>query len=136
MGGFSRAISLECNDEVLFKAGAASIPLIDLFEWLGPKIALDRDALAELMAASDDQVAGNKRVQSSTAVRVAGKNSIIKRDRRLQARIEELAREHPTLNKERLAGKLARTRDGEGLTAGRIARVTRMPKKLGRKKFA
>lgn len=135
MNGKSRAFSIEFDGSALVRLGSASIPLIELLEW-GDAIAVDRSTIATCFDASDDTQSGSKRVQASTTVRGDTKLSTQLRYRRLQQRIETLARQHPKLNKEQLAHKLVKSGQGEGMSTGRIARVTRMPKKSGRKNFA
>ncbi|MGE0766244.1 MAG: hypothetical protein AB7L90_07240 [Hyphomicrobiaceae bacterium] len=135
MDGKSRAFSIEFDGHAVVKLGSASIDLVELLEW-DSTISIDRAALAACFNASVDTLSGEKRIQPSTTVREVAKLTTQLRVRKLQRRIDVLATKHPQLNKEQLAKKLVKAGEGEGMSAGRIARVTRMPKKLRRKNFA
>jgi hypothetical protein len=99
-----------------------------LIEWADEEIKLDRGEV-EIAAAATDKQSGNKRVQSSTTIRDDHRMLTEIRNRNLQRAIEQSAREHPKLNKHQLAKLIERSGRFEGMTASRIARVTRMPKK-------
>lgn len=133
----TRAFRIEFNGNALVKVGAASIDLIELLNWDGSP-SLDLAALTAAFEASDDAQSGGKRVQPSTTIREDGKFNTHLRNRRLQQRLDALAAKNPHLNKEQLARKLIKLGEGEGegMSAGRLARVTRMRKKVGRKNFA
>lgn len=131
----SRAFRAEFDGNALVKVGSISIDLVELLEW-DADISIDREALTAYFNASDDPQSGGKRVQASITVREDAKLSTQLRNRRLQDRINTLSGQYPDLSKEQLAKKLAKSGKGEGVNAGRIARVTRLSKKLGRKSFA
>lgn len=126
-GTVRRLLSVEFVNGATVRMGSVSLPLIELLDWEDTGIALSRDPLALAAAQSNDLQSGNKRTHPSTTVRDDNKQLKALRDRRLQRRLDALAREHPKLSKEQLATKLAKSEDGEGLSAGLIARITRMP---------
>ncbi len=136
IGGFRRGMSLEFDKVAILRIGSSAVPLIELLEWAETGITVSRDALTFCATQSDDGQSGNKRVQPSTTLRDDNKLSTALKTRRLQRRLEILAGQYPNLNKDQLAKKLVQSRDGEGMTAARIARVTHMPKKSRRKRFA
>lgn len=132
-----RAFSLEFNGTPIVKVGSSRVPLIDVLDWGKKGILIQSDVIATCAAESEDTRSGNKRTQRSTSIREDNKLQTKIRNRRLQRRVETLANQHPTLNKERLAKKLARSGEFPGISWATIARLTRMPdKKLRRKNFA
>ena len=131
-----RAFSIELDETAKARIGTFTAPLIDLIAWTPNDYRIDRDALGIWFAQSDDRQSGNKRYQPSTTVREDRQVSNQIKVRNLQRKIDLLAPKHPNLNKDQLAKKLTQTGEGEGMTAARIARVTRKPrKKLRRKDF-
>lgn len=135
INGSSRAFQIEFDGDTLVKVGSSSIHLIELLEW-DEAISIDWAALTACFNASEDTKSGGKRVQPSTTVREDAKLATQLRNRRIQRRIEALAVQHPRLSKEQLAHKLVKSGEGEGMSASLIARVTRKPKKSGRKNIA
>ena len=107
--------------------GSSPIPLIELLEWNETGLVLNNEALAHCATEAEDLQSGNKRVQSSTLVRDDNKLFTKLKVGRVQRRLEALAGQHPNLNKEQLAKKLAKAGMGEGMSAERIERVTRVP---------
>lgn len=122
-----RTFSIELSGTATAKIGSLSLPLIDLLEWNERGINLDCEALADFAAQSEDKQSGNKRVQPSLAVREDSKHLTAIRDRKLQRRLNALAKAHRTLSKNQLAKKIEKSGEFPGMRAGRIARVTKMP---------
>jgi len=131
-----RSLSVEFADSAVVLIGSSRIPLLDLLEWTEAGIAVDREALQVCINSSGANKSSNKSYQPSVAVRDDKKLSTEVRNRSLQREVDRLAKEHPRLSKEQLAAKAASSTVGKGMTASRIARVTRKPKKTRRKNFA
>lgn len=125
--GLRRAFSIEFQDSPMATIGPVRVPLLELLDLNACTVTVDREALAMAASMSEDLQSGNKRVQPSKAIREEHKLLTAIKHRRVQFHMEALARQHPNLNKEQLAKKLARSSDGQGMSWGRIARVTRMP---------
>lgn len=136
IGGERRSLSIEFGGGPLICVGSSRAPLLDALEWTEAGITIDREALALCISSSPEYLSGGKRYQPSTAVRDDKKISTEIRYRALQRQIERLAKKHPNLNKDQLASKLTSSTAGRGMSASRIARVTRMPKKLPGGKFS
>jgi hypothetical protein len=126
-GGVRRLLSLEFEASAIAKIGSTPIPLIELIDWSEAGIVVCPEAMALSAAQADDLQSGNKRVQPSTAVRDDKKLMTELKVRRMQRELERLAGQHPNLSKEQLAKRIEKSGKGEGMTAARIARVTRMP---------
>jgi hypothetical protein len=131
-----RQISLEFNGTTELLLGSMRVPLIEFIEWSDKAIRFDRAEVEIAAAAATDKQSGNKRVQSSTTIRDDHRTLTEIRNRNLQRAMEKAAGEHPKLNKHQLAKIIERSGRFEEMTASRIARVTRMPKKVRRKNFA
>ena len=129
-----RRLSIEFQGTAIVKIGSAPIPLIELLEWNEAKINVSTETLAHYAFQSDDALSGSKRVQPSTTVRDDNKQLAIARTRRLQGHLNTLVREHPKLTKEQLVRNLVKAGMGEGVTMATIMRITRMPKKISRRK--
>jgi hypothetical protein len=137
LDGNRRPFSIEFDGAAKACIGMSKVPLDDLFEWTSNSYRIDRDALKLLVIQSGDLQLGNKSYQPSIAMREENKLANKIKIRRLQRHMVELSLKHPSLSKDQLAKRLARSPDGEGMTAATIARVTRKPrKKSGRKSFA
>lgn len=127
-GTVLRALSLEFSDTASLKVGNMSIPLIDLIDWSSAGVSLDRALLFSHVEASEDVLSGSKRVQPSTTIRDENKTLTSIRDARLQRRFDELAGTHPTLKKDQLSKKIAKSREFGDLSASRISRIVRKEK--------
>lgn len=127
--GVQRPFSLEFNGTPTAIIGSSSLSLLELLEWRDGGIRIDLEALGFAAVRSEDLQSGNKRTQPSTATRDDNKKMNERRNRRVQKSLDALAPFHPKLNKDALAKLLQKSGGGEGMTASRIARVTRMPKK-------
>lgn len=127
VSGVRRLMSIEFEGAAIMRIGSSSIPLIELLEWEEARIGVSTETLAHYATQSDDALSGSKRVQPSTTVREDNKLFNKLKVDRVQRSLEALAGQHPNLNKEQLAKKLAKAGMGEGMSAERIERVTRMP---------
>lgn len=127
--GMRRAFSIEFTDAPVAVIGSSRLPLLELLEWHEGGIRFDQEALGFAAVRSEDLQSGNKRMQASTATRDDNKKMNELRNRRVQKTMDALVPLHAKLNKDALAKLLQKTGGGEGMTASRIARVTRMPKK-------
>jgi len=127
--GLRRVFSIELLGAAKAIIGSLSLPLIDLLEWNGRRITLDREALADFAAQSGDKQSGNKRIQPSVAIREDRQHLTAIRNRRLRRRLNALAKAHHTLSKYQRAKKIEKSGEFPRMKAGRIARVTQMPTK-------
>lgn len=125
--GLRRGFSLEFQSTAMAAVGSLRVPLSELLHINGRTVTPDWGALAMAAFNSEDLQSGNRRVQRSSTVREDSKLLTAIKYRRVQLHMEVLAREHPRLNKEQLARRLARSTDGEGMSWARIARITRIP---------
>ena len=136
IGSARRLLSVEFDVLPIAKIGSSTIPLIEFLEWGDNGIAVERSVLTEITVHSADHQSGSKRVQPSTTLRDDNKQLTKLKTRRLQGRLEKLAGQHPQLNKVQLAKKLEKSGEGEGYSATRILRVTRMPVKKSRRNYS
>ena len=129
VNGELRDIALEFHGTAQLLIGSTRAPLVEFIEWTHEAVELDRSAVAIAAATAVDKRSGNKRVQSSTTIRDDNRTTTEIRNRRLQRAMDDAARKHPKLNKDRLANLIEKSGEFDGLTAATIARVTRTPKK-------
>lgn len=125
LGGGRHDLMIEFNGTATVSVGSASIEMIELLEWDHGGLGLDRDMLHACIEVTRVQGSGSKSYQSSNVVRDENKKLKLISYNRVQRRMDRLSRQHPTLNKDQLARKIIANGDGEGLSASRIARVTR-----------
>lgn len=132
-GGVRRTVVLQLTFQPTVCIGNLTIPLEALIVCDDASISLDKSYFDDCFLASEEPKSGGRAYQSSRNIQESNKllNEIL--DERLQVRLDQIALEHPNLNKEQLAVKIAKEKKFPGVSAARILRVTRMPARRAKK---
>jgi hypothetical protein len=127
-GDKRRAIMLEFEETATLHVGGMQIELSELVEWQSDSPRLDWDALATLARAAPDLQSGGKRELPSSSVQAENKLLTTIRNNRWQRRADQLRKQHPSWNKDRIAQEIGRAPENKKVEWTTIDRVIRLKK--------